>query len=168
MANDNWITPDWLFIWLNNEIQKRFNLRFDVDLAADSKNTKVDLYIDKTTNSLNVAWHKESTCGFCNPPYSKPNLPEFTQKAFQEGLLGYTSVLLVPFDITGWFREWVANKAEIWVPNERIPFIEPETGKPIGTPPKGSMLVLYGPRVQVGRWEVVHIPRWIPKELRTA
>jgi phage N-6-adenine-methyltransferase len=155
-VKDTWETPDYLFNWLDNIFQ------FGVDAAADFDNAKCNDFWHEGDNSLRADWAKagkEVGTIFCNPPYSRPNLELFTKKAYEEGQGGANSVLIVPLDVTGWFQNWVFNKAEIWIPDERICFIDPDNGKPGESPSKGTQILIYGPMARVGYTKFVHIPR---------
>lgn len=153
MDRDSWQTPQYLFDWLDDKFH------FKLDAASSPKNALCDKYYTKKDNGLNLPW---ITTTFCNPPYSKSpvkNLESFTKKAYYEALNnGITSVLVVPFDITGWFRDWVAGKASIIIPDERIAFINPETGQIGKSPAKGTMILSYSPRHPI-TITTVHIPK---------
>ena len=138
--NDFWQTPQYLFDYLN-EI---FNFEFDG--AANDNNRKCEKF---SNDSLNQDWNYKSI--WLNPPYSRGNLPRFMEKAYKESLKGCSVVCLVPLDITGWVRNWVINKSEIWIPDERVCFMNPDTRELGSSPSKGSMIVIYGPKATVGK-----------------
>jgi phage N-6-adenine-methyltransferase len=165
--NDNWITQPYIFDWLQSQLPFEMVL----DLAATAENTKCESFITKEQNALNMDWlstleeilDDKNSFGekefdsqlkyygcFCNPPYSRPNLWNFTEKALFEAMAGLNQCFLVPLDITKWSREHVWGKAEVWIPDTRIAFIDPDTGKPQTRPPKGSMIVIYGPAARKG------------------
>lgn len=166
--NDEWITQQYVFDW----IQKRLFFQMVLDLAADCDNSKCQHYITEQENALKHSWkdkliesllvngkiYNNHGC-WCNPPYSKPNLPRFTEKACLEAEKGLNQCFLVPLDITSWSRNYVWGRAEVWIPDERIAYIDPETGEPQTQPPKGSMVVIYGPIAQKGLIRPVHIPK---------
>jgi phage N-6-adenine-methyltransferase len=163
MANDLWETQKHHYNW----IQSQLPFRMILDLAADRYNSKCLYFIDEERDALKQDWHQlfnickdfSSPQGaFCNPPYSKPNLPQFTKKACLEAEKGLNQCFIVPFDITGWSRDYVWGESEVWIPDERMAFIDPRTGKPQTQPPKGSMIVIYGPLAKKGFIKPVHIP----------
>jgi phage N-6-adenine-methyltransferase len=171
--NDGWITQPYIYNW----IQSQLKFQMILDLAADNNNKKCNAYIGKDEDALSLNWFLEhqllhninidlrniNTGCFCNPPYSKPNLPAFTKKACIEAKNGLNQCFLVPLDITSWSRDYVWGQAEVWIPDERIAFIDPATGKPQTQPPKGSMIVIYGSLANKGLVKPVHIPK--PGEL---
>ena len=170
MANDNWETQNYIYDW----IQSQLKFQMILDLAANDRNHKCNIYITKENNALKRNWVEghaivklargidrisEKTGCFCNPPYSKPNLPRFTEKACLEAEKGLNQCFIVPLDITSWSRDYVWGQAEVWIPDERIAFINPDTGQIDGSPPKGSMIVIYGPLAVKGHIKSLHIPR---------
>src|SRR5690554_2509597 len=164
MANDNWQTPDYVFKRLDNIFH------FNLDAAADGQNKKAEYFIDEELNALKIEWgHFMLTRvrAFCNPPYSRNkhrSLWDWTKKFYEEGQAGSLVVALLPLDATAWAREWVIGKAEVWIPDERIAFIDPETGKPGESPTRGTMIAIYGPEARVGHVRFVHIPREGPEK----
>lgn len=169
MANDLWETQPYVYNWIQSQL--KFKMVMVLDLAASRANSKCPFFIDEQTNALNIDWKKclitsITTMGeiyndhgtWCNPPYSKPNLPHFTKKACLEAEKGLNQCFLLPLDITAWSRDYVWGQSEVWIPDERIPFIDPATGQPQTQPPKGSMIVIYGPTAIKGYIKTVHIP----------
>jgi hypothetical protein len=84
-----------------------------------------------------------------NPPYSRGNLPEWTAKAADE-TYPYTdrkTAILVfgvlPFDMVGWFRNNVRDRATLFIPDARIPFIDPETGQLENSPRQNTLFALW-------------------------
>lgn len=167
--NDNWETQQYVYDW----IQSQLPFKMILDLAASLKNYKGFCYISKEQNSLLLNWtvrlgnvirnqsfstNYEYGC-WCNPPYSKPNLPAFTKKACLEAEKGLNQCFLVPLDITSWSRDYVWGQAEVWIPDERLAFIDSATDKPQTQPPKGSMIVIYGPLANKGLIKTVHISK---------
>lgn len=144
--NDEWKTPDYVFNYLNNIFC------FDFDAAAKKENSRCEKF---TNNSLIDEWDGERI--WLNPPYSRGNLPRFLEKAYKTSLKGKVVVCLVPLDMTGWVRDWIIKKAQVWIPDERIAFINPENGLPGCSPSKGSMIVIYGSGSL--RVDYIHIPK---------
>jgi phage N-6-adenine-methyltransferase len=179
LANDEWITQPYIYNW----IQRQLPFKMILDLAASWENQKCGSFISKADDALKQDWIKEFEHAafnqghellikndiadfgcWCNPPYSKPNLPAFTEKACLEAKKGLNQCFLVPLDITKWSRDYVWGQSEVWIPDERITFIDPATGEPQDQPPKGSMIVIYGPLVNKGLIKPVHIPK--PDEMQ--
>lgn len=168
MANDYWQTPDYVYQWLDNIFH------FNLDAAANDQNNKTTPFISEAVNALKSDWAglmrlygmgeipDGRVRAFCNPPYSRNkhrSLWDWCKKFYEEGQAGALVVALLPLDVTGWVRDWVIGKAEVWVPDERIAFIDPETGKPGENPTRGAMIAIYGPEARVGHVRFVHIPR---------
>lgn len=90
---------------------------FCFDLAATSKNSKCGpFYV--AAGGDGIHWHQMNRGGdgwlWCNPPYSKPNLPRFTAKAREEVQLGAAIVMLVPATVdAGWFQDNVMAGADV-------------------------------------------------------
>ncbi len=164
MANDLWQTPDYVYQWLDNIFH------FNLDAAADENNKKTQFCFTEKDDALKWSWGgcvktflgEKRARAFCNPPYSRNkhrSLWDWTKKFYEEGQAGSLVVALLPLDVTGWVRDWVIGKAEVWIPDERIAFIDPATGKPGESPTRGAMIAIYGPEARVGHVRFVHIPR---------
>ena len=129
---DNWITPDWLFDWVND------GCNFELDAAASAENAKCTRYYTKGMNGLEWPWAKQT---WCNPPYSEK--AKWVEKAIAERKNGNSSMLLLPVDTsTKWFARCVAEAwLIVFLTEGRVKFVHPETGKETGGNPSGSMLV---------------------------
>jgi site-specific DNA-methyltransferase (adenine-specific) len=160
---DTWQTPQHVYDWLD----KQFH--FELDAACTIENCKCayGIFYNQNHDALVEDWTHDTSNAFdfyykniwLNPPYSRGNLPRFMEKAYQESLKGATIVCLVPLDITSWVRNFVIGKSEVWIPDERICFIDPDTGLPGESPSKGNMIVIYGPKANLGSTRFVHIPK---------
>ena len=94
--NQTWETPDPLFQCLDNE----FN--FEVDLAANSKNTKCKKFISIEQNALNIPWQG---IGWLNPPYGG------TQ---ENAIKRWVVVMLIPARTnTEWWHNFCMKAKEI-------------------------------------------------------
>lgn len=73
--SDEWSTPRPLFDELSVEVGG-----FVFDLAASKENARCSSYLTKDDDALRVHWHllAPSRWLWLNPPFSKPNLPNFT------------------------------------------------------------------------------------------
>ena len=107
-GNDSIETPQWLF----NALDRRF--RFDYDAAASHENAKCHFYstvegtFSKGYNSpfepelndlhdgLANGWSSRRV--FVNPPYSRPLMSQFIEKAIEERNEAEIIVMLVKFD----------------------------------------------------------------------
>lgn len=163
MANDEWRTDPRVL----NFVKDRKACEIILDVATNGYNSVAPYFITKEQNSLIFDWYglfvNLSLCceqiAWMNPPFSRGNLPEFTKKAYHEGQKGLNLAGIVPLDCTQWAREWVWGKAEVWIPDERICYINPDTGKAEKSPEKPSMLIFYGPFSRPNHVESVTIPK---------
>lgn len=115
--SDEWGTPIDLF----DAIDRKY--RFGLDLAASSINAKCSGFWTKEDDALKHDWVEASTKYgplWCNPPYSKPNLSLFTEKARASAEKGAVIVLLVPASTSeDWFHSNVLAGMDT-VATERI------------------------------------------------
>ena len=107
--NNTWETPQSLFDALNKEFH------FEIDLAADATNKKVDTYFTKETNALSQNWI--GVC-WCNPPFGEQNgnqMKLFVEKAHNDSeKFGSTIVLLIPSRTNNkWWHDHVMKAQEI-------------------------------------------------------
>ena len=74
-SSDEWRTPGEL----HANIRQRYG-QFHWDLAATPLNAFCERFITKEENALSVDWCALGGLKWCNPPYSRPNLPLFVPK----------------------------------------------------------------------------------------
>ena len=106
--SQEWATPDDLY----EAINKEFN--FTLDAAATAENTKAPFFYDKESNGLLSSWQGYTV--WLNPPYGSKTakMVDWVIKAYNESLLGVTSVLLLPARTnTNWFHEYCFKYAEV-------------------------------------------------------
>jgi phage N-6-adenine-methyltransferase len=108
-VNQSWETPQWLFDKLDEEFH------FNIDLAADSHNTKVGLFIGKDEDALTKKWN---CVGWLNPPYgdsSKNSLKVWVKKAYDESREnGGIIVMLIPARTnTKWWHDYCMTAGEV-------------------------------------------------------
>lgn len=104
-GSDEYGTPQALFDLLDREFD------FELDVAASHKNHKVEWYYTQEMDALQKDWridvNNPARC-FCNPPYSKPNIPRFVEKAIEESKKGSLVVMILPDDTgTIWYQDLV-------------------------------------------------------------
>ena len=122
-TNDEWETPDYLFLILNKE----FNFNFD--LACISSNCKTDLgcMSDKGFNGLDWIPDKNKEYSiWCNPPYSISVKPKFIKKCYELSLLPNVKnvVLLIPSATeTDLFHNLIVPNCEVRLIHKRIRFM---------------------------------------------
>lgn len=122
---DYWATPPAVF----RNIEKKLDLKFDLDACATEYNRKCADYISEEQNTLITPWGSGRNV-YMNPPYSKP-LP-FVEKAIDEAYLHNNNVvvLLNADTSTKWFTKIKEYASEIWFITEgRIAFLDYRTGK---------------------------------------
>lgn len=104
------------------ELERLNGAKYAVDFAAGAGNAVAPLWIGRDgvrggtggwgggPDALGWEWENVIASaggpGWCNPPFSKPNLPDFTRKAFDSApRLPHSLDLLVPVSPrAGWFR----------------------------------------------------------------
>lgn len=102
IESDQFTTPACVF----DPLHAIYN--FKVDLAAGDHNHRVRVYLTPAMNALRYDWAVLSAAGWlwCNPPYSRGNLPAWSEKARAEVQRGAALVMLVPAAVgAGWFQE---------------------------------------------------------------
>lgn len=159
---------------------------YNLDLAADSQNTKCDVFFDGVTpesDALKVNWHgndlarlmgyhsssidPEHVRAHSNPPYTPNGVIEtWLQKALEQCAQGVFSTWLIPMSSSvGWFNELVVPYAEWHTFYGRIAFEDPlasndheNTERSERTSPKqDNLFVIYDPRSNiVGHTAVRH------------
>lgn len=95
--SDEWETPQDLFDQLDQEFH------FELDCAATYENKKCARYL---SDALEVDW---SSMNWLNPPYSMCRA--FIAKAFEQQVMGNTTVLLVPSRTdTRWWHDHIWDR----------------------------------------------------------
>ena len=148
---NEWQTPDPIYWWATKIFGK-----CDIDLAATRGNTKCTKFFSKEDNALAQVWAEHGKRGWCNPPYSEPNL--WVEAAIWEKReLGFQTVMLLSSLNSNALDELIFNQAQAiifftgrWIQGARgnsgrIPFLRPN-GKPVTGNMKGSILVNFAPR----------------------
>lgn len=106
-AIEEWETPEEVFIPLSKEFGP-----FDLDPAADSRNTRAPKFYSIEENGLAKEWNGRI---WLNPPYGR-DIGHWMQKAGHEALTGRAAIVvaLVPARVdTAWWHDWVQGKAEV-------------------------------------------------------
>ena len=88
---------------------------------------------------------KPSVC-WCNPPFTK--VAEFTALCAKLAAAGSTviQVAKVVPEVRWWDLIW-SCASQVWVPDRRIAFIHPETGRRVSGASHAHALVVWGPRL---------------------
>ncbi len=147
MPNNEYETPAWVY----DPLFVEFN--FQLDAAATQSNAKCNNYYTKEQDALEQDWYPHGSI-WVNPPYSKSAGPiyKWVQKAKFESSMIATVVMLLTADIsTKWFHDfiWDADSIEQGVRlGIELRFLPKRVrhlldGKVTGSPPWGSMIVIF-------------------------
>lgn len=100
--NQEWETPNSLFVPLNNEFH------FTLDVCALPHNARCEDYFTPSEDGLSQKW--EGTC-WMNPPFGEK--AKWVKKAYEESQRGATVVCLLPARTnTNWWHDY-CMKGEI-------------------------------------------------------
>jgi len=126
----DWETPQWLFDHYNSI----FN--FDLDVCADSNNTKCDHYISKELDGLTTHWAKRN---WMNSPYGN-EISKWIKKAYEESLKGNLVCCLLPArPDTRWWHDYVMKADAIHYIRGRLKFSNQTNSAPFP-----SCVVIFG------------------------
>jgi site-specific DNA-methyltransferase (adenine-specific) len=104
-SSDEWETPQYVF----NILKQEFN--FQIDVCANSENTKCKEYFTKEIDGLKQEW-SPYRC-WMNPPYGR-TIKQWMKKALDESKKGALVVCLIPSRTdTKWWHEFTMRSAEI-------------------------------------------------------
>jgi phage N-6-adenine-methyltransferase len=120
-TTDLWSTPQLFF----DEWSKLYG-PFDVDVCADSTNTKCGIYYDKKADGLKQTW-----TGKCwmNPPYGR-EIGKWMKKAKDSGVNGTVVVCLVPARTdTRWWHDY-AIYGDVFFIKGRLKFGDSKNSAP--------------------------------------
>lgn len=135
----NWRTPQALYDKLNA------NFMFDLDVAADDKNTKCHRYLDEKLNSLAQKWHEIGRVCWMNPPYGR-GIGKWIEKAWYESTMGCTVVCLIPARTdTLYWHNYVMKSSEVRFIKGRVKFELP--GVKTDPAPFPSAIVIFRPNM---------------------
>jgi phage N-6-adenine-methyltransferase len=115
-AKSEWQTPPKLFKRLDDEFH------FDLDIACTRENclsrnhygyTKGDDALKQDWNRFMMDNGEEASSFFGNPPYGRGVVEAFVRKAYLETRRVGTAVMLIPFNGSGWFKDYCLHAEEI-------------------------------------------------------
>lgn len=156
---DNWETLDETVMDALNLTGVEF---FDLDAAANERNSRGMSYFDEGMDALKMEWRGEV---WCNPPFSKKK--EFLTKAYIELLAGNIEMacLLIPCEpATKWWKDCVLGKAQtVYIPDGRYSFRHPETGEVMDQPKFPSCFVVFQ-KAKFATTQYVHFERTIRRK----
>lgn len=116
-------------------VQKQFNVKFTLDIAASKKNTLCKKFIDKKMDALVCNW---TGLAWCNPPYSLSY--EFVEQCYGNSNSGNgsTFMLLAARTDQDWWHEFVSKAWAVVYIKGRIKFKGAAGGAPFP-----SVLVIF-------------------------
>jgi len=133
--SNHWETPEWLY--------RKLDAEFHFDYDPCPLHSKFDSLLPH---------HFWGNVNFVNPPYDRNNKPKFIRKAYEQSLIGKTSVLLIPSATgTKQFHEIILPNAEIRFLKGRVAFKGYNTKGVYTEKNKGkhdSMIVIFRPKPQ--------------------
>jgi len=151
-----WQTPRDVFA----KLDVIFDFTLDPCTSPDNPLGTPKFYTEKE-DGLRQDWGGERV--YMNPPYSRGQLDKWSRKAFYEARKAFGAEVIVgllPLATAGWFKRWILRpytkilyeladlrKMErgigIYFWPRRIKFIDPNAGKPIGSPRFDSIVVIW-------------------------
>lgn len=144
MANDEMFTPKCII-----EAAREVMGCIDLDPASCEKaneTVKADLIFDKSCNGLNYHW---SGNVWCNPPYSRGNMPLFVEKIincldYEFHPITQCCLLCNAQAAAKWFHKALNNCDAMLIFDKRISFIDGETGKPKKGNDRSQVMFYFG------------------------
>ncbi len=130
LQKDLWETPDYIFDPLNAEFG------FTLDPCCTVETAKCSIFYTPTKNGLIQSWAGHRV--YANPPYSRGNIDKLVRKFYEESQHALVVALLPVSSSSGWWHDWVWNKAELRFIRGRIKF----KGAPF-TAPFSSVIAIY-------------------------
>lgn len=118
----------------------------DTDPASSdiaNETVKAETYYTINDNGLIHKWHGNV---WLNPPYSQPQVTDFTKVTvgkYLDGEIKQACVLVNNATETEFFQRMLAHCSAICFPKSRIRFIDPE-GNPSGAPLQGQAILYFG------------------------
>ncbi len=149
-ARDFWRTPPWLFARLDAE----FHFGLDAATAGPS-DALCERFLTPDDDALTCTWRDhcdpERLAVFNNPPYSRKGgrgagLLAWARAAVRARDTGLVVVMLVPPSPgTRYHRLLHREAVELRMPNRRLAFLHPDTGKPTAGNRGDSMVAILRP-----------------------
>lgn len=137
-SRDEWRTPAWLF----RLAEDRFG-PYVLDVAANGENSLCGRFYSLEDDGVSQEWVDGT---WCNPPYS--NITPWVNRAIEQSV---RTTLLIPTP-NGESRDLkvLTTSSEIVFFQERIAFINPDTGVAQKGNPRGSVLVHFDDATKCG------------------
>jgi phage N-6-adenine-methyltransferase len=114
--------------------------------ALANKTVKAKTFYDKAANGLEKKWSGKV---WMNPPYSHPEIGEFSEKIaseFDSGNVEEACVLVNNATDTAWFQSMMERAAGACFIKGRVKYLD-KTGIPANTPLQGQAILYFGKRV---------------------
>lgn len=141
-GQDCYSTPDYIY----NHYYDIFN--FNLDVAADNENAKCLRYFTEEDNALEQDWYGRV---WCNPPFSLK--AKFAKKAHEQIVNKNISVCIMILPLNSisasYFHDFIEGKYHYQILQNRISFIDPETGKPRSGNNTGTVVVFFMEKVLI-------------------
>lgn len=109
-------------------VEARFGT-ITLDVAASPHNAVCERFIDEAQNGLTTPWDPDGL-NWCNPPFAR--IAPWVEKAYAEARDNSTRSLLLLMASVGsnWWRDWVHDKAFVYLLNGRMTFVGHSTPFP--------------------------------------
>lgn len=133
---DEYCTPDWLF----NDLNRKWN--FTLDPCCLPNTARAEKFFTPSDNGLIQSWAGEIV--FCNPPYSRYQIPKWVKKCSEESAAAVIVALLPSDTSCRWFHDWVYPFAQLEFIKGRVPFHNPYDRSQTFRPRFGSLIAVYG------------------------
>ena len=143
-GQDSWATPQYIF----DQFDKQFG--FEIDTACDSSNAKCDRAFmgDSGYDGLKESWTGRA---WCNPPFSEKE--KWIIKAHDEVLNGNCPlcVMILPLNSISRkvFHTHIDGKFHYEILQNRIAFIDPETGESKKGNNTGTVVIYFKNKVVI-------------------
>jgi phage N-6-adenine-methyltransferase len=136
VARDNWRTPRWVF-----HLAEGMFGDYVLDVAADQENAMCVPHYSVDDDGLQQRWTDGS---WCNPPYS--NITPWVECAIEQEV---RATLLIPAP-NGESRDLLtlSHASDLVFFQERVAFVDPDSGKARGGNPRGSVLAHFDPNMK--------------------
>lgn len=128
-------------------VEEQFNVKFDIDVAAEDHNKKAPMCYNEKDDGLSLAWEQwehRTTYVWCNPPYN--NVKEWVEKAIEQTRYDCETYMLIPAATdTILFHDYIVpNASKIFFIKGRMNFASKYQVKNASSN-HASMLVIFSP-----------------------
>jgi hypothetical protein len=146
-------------------IERLLGLRFELDICGTPHNAKAPRVITLDPryrhdcnlpvrnpriywDALATDWHKLARVAWMNPPFTKKHL--FIAKAEREARRGMIIIAPLPVaTVTHWYRDMEQGADRLLMPERRVNYIHPMTGRIIGGCNFETVFAIWQPRTTI-------------------